>query len=68
MNAVAYLRANGERTAGQVAAAMGLTMEATYVELVRAESRGLVRINVEGQTHRTWEAMDERTSPSEARS
>lgn len=57
MNAVAYLQANGERTAGQVAKALGVRIEAAYLELVRAEGQGLVRINVTNQTHRTWEAM-----------
>lgn len=67
MNAVAYLQAHGERTADQIAVAIGVEIEAAYLELVRAEGQGLVRVNVEDHTHRTWEAMSNVGRQLEAR-
>lgn len=44
-NAVEFLRNAGRATAKQIAEALSVNIEAVYEQLVKAEARGLVRID-----------------------
>ena len=55
--AAQYLCTHPEATADKIAQAIGVEIEEAYAQLVQAEARGLVRINVYDHTRRTWESM-----------
>lgn len=64
MNPVNYLRGReDEPSAEQIAKACGLSLTATYAQLVAAEARGLVRVVVSYDRRKTprrifWEACE----------
>jgi hypothetical protein len=57
------LSSRGPMTAIDLARVVGVHVDLLYPDLVAAESRGLVRINVENQgrreERRTWESLKE---------
>lgn len=55
MSIVRHLMRHGEKTADELAVELHVEIEHAYLELVRAEGDGLVRVNVDGNKRCTWE-------------
>lgn len=60
MTPLDYLRSQGTATAQEIAAALRISREAVYLNLVRAEAEGRARVVVESYGHQTptryWQA------------